>query len=261
MDSLIHIDQQWLLAINGWHSEWADILMWYVSQSTTWLPLYALLVGLVVYRFGIKTQGPTQTSDPLQLPLQRGSVNKFPSTIDTNLAPSLCREGRGGSLLRVLIVLAGFAVAVGLSDFVSSGLIKPWVCRLRPTHEPALAGMVHLVNGYTGGMYGFVSSHAANTMACALLFSLLYKNKYATIGLILWVALNCYSRMYLGVHYPGDIIGGLLVGALLAVLVYALLRYLLARVDARHTPNGRGACSEASCKQIADDEGSPTAGS
>ena len=152
-------------------------------------------------------------------------------------------------------------MAVGLSDFVSSGLIKPWVCRLRPTHEPALAGMVHLVNGYTGGMYGFVSSHAANTMACALLFSLLYKNKYATIGLILWVALNCYSRMYLGVHYPGDIIGGLLVGALLAVLVYALLRYLLARVDARHTPNGRGACSEASCKQIADDEGSPTAGS
>lgn len=230
MDSLIHIDQQWLLAINGWHAEWADMLMWYVSKSTTWLPLYTLLLGLVVYRFGIGTQGPTQTSAPL-------------------------------SLLRVLIVLAGFAVAVGLSDFVSSGLIKPWVCRLRPTHEPALAGMVHLVNGYTGGLYGFVSSHAANTMACALLFSLLYKNKYATIGLMLWVALNCYSRMYLGVHYPGDIIGGLLVGALLAVLVYALLRYLLARVDARHTPNGRDACSEASCKQVADDGGSPTAGS
>ena len=160
MDYLIHIDQQWLLAINGWHSEWADILMWYISKSTTWLPLYALLVGLIVYRFGI-------------------------------LSPSLCREGRrGSSLLRVLIILAGFAVAVGVSDFVSSGIIKPWVCRLRPTHEPALAGMLHLVNGYTGGLYGFVSSHAANTMACALLFALLYKNKYDTVGLMLWVALK-----------------------------------------------------------------------
>ena len=240
MDSLIHIDQQWLLAINGWHAEWADVLMWYVSKSTTWLPLYALLVGLVVYRFGIQWYQSTQ------------------STQIISNTPTLSKKK---ALLRVVIVLAGFAVAIGLSDFVSSGLIKPWVCRLRPTHEPALAGMLHLVNGYTGGLYGFVSSHAANTMACALLFSLLYKNKYATIGLMLWVALNCYSRMYLGVHYPGDIIGGLLVGALFAVLVYALLRYLLARVDARHTPNGRDACSEASCKQIADDGGSPTAGS
>ena len=234
MNTLISLDQQWLLAINGWHAEWADMLMWCVSKSTTWLPLYALLVGLVVYRFGIQWYRSSQNT------------------------PTLSKQK---ALLRLLIIFAGFAVAVGLSDFVSSGLIKPWVCRLRPTHEPELSGMVHLVNGYTGGMYGFVSSHAANTMACALLFSLLYKNKYATIGLMLWVALNCYSRMYLGVHYPGDIIGGLLVGALFAVLVYALLRYLLARVDARHTPNGRDACSEASCKQIADDGGSPTAGS
>ena len=203
MDYLIHIDQQWLLAINGWHSEWADMLMWYISKSTTWLPLYALLVGLIVYRFGI-------------------------------LSPSLCREGRrGSSLLRVLIILAGFAVAVGVSDFVSSGIIKPWVCRLRPTHEPEIAGLIHLVNGYTGGLYGFVSSHAANTMACALLFALLYRNKYATVGLMLWVALNCYSRMYLGVHYPADIIGGLAIGAMMATLTYGMVRRLVEHVDER----------------------------
>ena len=233
MDSLIHIDQQWLLAINGWHAEWADVLMWYVSKSTTWLPLYALLVGLVVYRFGIQWYLSTQNTS----------------------------NYRFTALLRVLIVFAGFAVAVGLSDFISSGIIKPWVSRLRPTHEPALAGMLHLVNGYTGGMYGFVSSHAANTMACALLFSLLYRNKYATVALMLWVALNCYSRMYLGVHYPGDIIGGLLVGTLIAGMTYAVARHLLKRLDARHAPNGWSACSEASCKQSADDVGSPTAGS
>ena len=225
MDYLIHIDQQWLLAINGWHSEWADILMWYISKSTTWLPLYALLVGLIVYRFGI-------------------------------LSPSLCREGRrGSSLLRVLIILAGFAVAVGVSDFVSSGIIKPWVCRLRPTHEPELAGLIHLVNGYTGGLYGFVSSHAANTMACALLFALLYRNKYATVGLMLWVALNCYSRMYLGVHYPADIIGGLAIGALMATLTYGMVRRLLERVDERSEGAG------ASCRWPEGDEDYPTADS
>ena len=225
MDYLIHIDQQWLLAINGWHSEWADILMWYISKSTTWLPLYALLVGLIVYRFGI-------------------------------LSPSLCREGRrGSSLLRVLIILAGFAVAVGVSDFVSSGIIKPWVCRLRPTHEPALAGMLHLVNGYTGGLYGFVSSHAANTMACALLFALLYRNKYATVGLMLWVALNCYSRMYLGVHYPADIIGGLAIGAMMATLTYGMVRRLVKHVDERSEGAG------ASCRWSEGDEDYPTADS
>ena len=225
MDYLIHIDQQWLLAINGWHSEWADILMWYISKSTTWLPLYALLVGLIVYRFGI-------------------------------LSPSLCREGRrGSSLLRVLIILAGFAVAVGVSDFVSSGIIKPWVCRLRPTHEPELAGLIHLVNGYTGGLYGFVSSHAANTMACALLFALLYRNKYATVGLMLWVALNCYSRMYLGVHYPADIIGGLAIGALMATLTYGMVRRLVERVDERSEGVG------ASCRWPEGDEDYPTADS
>ena len=225
MDYLIHIDQQWLLAINGWHSEWADILMWYISKSTTWLPLYALLVGLIVYRFGI-------------------------------LSPSLCREGRrGSSLLRILIILAGFAVAVGVSDFVSSGIIKPWVCRLRPTHEPALAGMLHLVNGYTGGLYGFVSSHAANTMACALLFALLYRNKYATVGLMLWVALNCYSRMYLGVHYPADIIGGLAIGALMATLTYGMVRRLVELVDERSEGAG------ASCRWSEGDEDYPTADS
>ena len=99
----------------------------------------------------------------------------------------------------VLVILIGFGIAVGLSDWLCSGLIKPLVCRLRPTHEPALDPL-HLVNGYMGGRYGFCSSHAANTMACGLLFSLLYRNKTATASLMTWVALNCYSRMYLETH-------------------------------------------------------------
>ena len=173
------LDADILLWINGHYSEWLDTFMWTVSRAATWLPLYALLVGLVIYRF---------------------------------------RNWR-----TVLFILLAFGVAVGLSDYTCSGILKPLVCRLRPTHEPSL-GALHLVNGYTGGLYGFCSSHAANTMACALLFSLLYRNKTATAGLMTWVALNCYSRMYLGVHYPSDILAGLFIGSLFACLAFVALR-------------------------------------
>lgn len=192
MEQLIALDTQWLVAINGCHNPWLDTLMWYISKSTMWLPLYAFLLALIIYHYGI-------------LPYKASK---------SKVCITHC----------VLIILA-FAIAVGGADYISSGIIKHAVCRLRPTHEPALAGMLHIVRGYTGGMYGFVSSHAANTMACALLFSLLYRNKLATCGLMLWVALNCYSRMYLGVHYPLDILGGLVVGTLTALLAYALLQW------------------------------------
>lgn len=135
----------------------------------------------------------------------------------------------------VLLILVGFGIAVGMSDWICSGVLKPIVCRLRPTHEPALDPL-HLIYGYTGGKYGFCSSHAANTMSVGLLFSLIYRNKYATIGLMTWVALNCYSRMYLGVHYPTDIIAGLMVGALFAGLVWWALRQL--RADGGEVPQG-----------------------
>jgi len=175
MNELIHIDQSWLLAINACHAPWADTLMWYISASTTWIPLYILLICLLFWRFGWK---------------------------------------------KALVIVLCVAAAAGLSDWISSGLIKHAVCRLRPTHEPALENMVHIVRDYRGGLYGFVSSHAANTMAVALTFSLFWRKWQATVPLMLWVALNCYSRMYLGVHYPGDILGGLLVGTLVSLLIY-----------------------------------------
>lgn len=173
------IDSNILLWINGHYSDWSDALLWTVSASRTWIPLYILLVVLLAWRF---------------------------------------RNWRV-----VLMLLAAFGIAVGMSDFLCSGVLKPLVCRLRPTHEPALDPL-HLVNGYIGGRYGFCSSHAANTMACALLFSLIYRTKTATACLMAWVAVICYSRMYLGAHYPSDILAGLLIGAAAALLVYAAVR-------------------------------------
>ena len=193
LKQLLHIDTEILLAINGWHTPWADTLMWIISAKTTWIPLYLLLIGLLVWRY----RKPTLTTVKW--------LEKVPVCV----------------VMIVVIVLA-----VGAADFIASGILKDLVARPRPTRMPELEGVLHLVNGYRSGQYGFVSSHAANTMACGLLFSLIWRKKIATIGLMLWVAMNCYSRMYLGVHYPLDIIGGLLVGALMAVVGYVLLRAL-----------------------------------
>ncbi len=123
----------------------------------------------------------------------------------------------------IWFVLA-FGACVGLADFISSGIIKELVMRPRPTREPDLEGVLHLVNGYRSGRYGFVSSHAANTVSICLLFSLIWRDWRATLSLSLFAALNCYSRMYLGVHYPGDILGGLMVGTLVALGIYAILQ-------------------------------------
>lgn len=193
LKQLIHIDTEVLLAINGWHAPWADTLMWIISAKATWIPLYVLLIGLLIWRY----RQPVPTAVKW--------LQRVPACV-------------------VMIVV--IALAVGAADFIASGILKEWVARPRPTRVPELEGVLHLVNGYKSGRYGFVSSHAANTMACALLFSLIWRNKIATCGLMLWVAANCYSRMYLGVHYPLDILGGLTVGALVAWGAFALLRSL-----------------------------------
>ena len=135
----------------------------------------------------------------------------------------------------VALVLAMLALAVLLADQVSSGLIKHLVERLRPTHDPSLESMVHVVNGYRGGLYGFVSSHAANSFAVATLLSFVMRHRLVTLSLFTWSLLQCYSRMYLGVHYPGDILGGIVVGMLAGWLVWRLMCWIQRRW---HLPGG-----------------------
>ncbi len=135
----------------------------------------------------------------------------------------------------VVLVLAMLALAVLLADQVSSGLIKHLVERLRPTHNPSLESMVHVVNGYRGGLYGFVSSHAANSFAVATLLSFIMRHRLVTLSLFTWSLLQCYSRMYLGVHYPGDILGGIVVGMLAGWLVWRLMCWIQRRW---HLPGG-----------------------
>lgn len=125
-----------------------------------------------------------------------------------------------------LLVVAMLAVAVLVADQVSSGLIKHLVERLRPTHDPSLENAVHVINGYRGGLYGFVSSHAANFFAISTLVSFIMRHRPVAIALYGWALVQCYSRMYLGVHYPGDILGGIVVGLLAGWLVWCLMRWI-----------------------------------
>ena len=113
---------------------------------------------------------------------------------------------------QAIIIVIGIALTITLADQISSGIIKGAVERLRPTHNPDIENLVHIVREYKGGLYGFVSSHAANTIGVAMFLSLLFKNKCVTITMFVWALFVSYSRIYLGVHYPGDILGGICVG-------------------------------------------------
>ena len=110
-------------------------------------------------------------------------------------------------------VMLGAAVTIVLADQITSTLMKPFFARPRPSHEPTLEGLVHIVRNYRGGLYGFASSHAANTFGTALFVWLTLRPFYRWIAWIfLWAALMTYTRIYLGVHYPGDILVGGVVG-------------------------------------------------
>ena len=133
---------------------------------------------------------------------------------------------KNNKIKEALLILGLLAVVVVLADQISSGFCKPFFARYRPTQDPVLMYLTDIVNGYRGGRYGFISSHAANTFAVAIFISLIVKNASLGRTLFLWAALNAYSRIYLGVHYPGDILFGTLVGIIVGIIIYLLYRYL-----------------------------------
>jgi undecaprenyl-diphosphatase len=113
---------------------------------------------------------------------------------------------------KFFVILIFIILAATLAD-QTSVIIKNLTQRLRPCHEPTLTGLVHMVNGECGGMYSFVSSHASNSFNVALLSLMFIKKRWYSIGIIFWALAIGYSRIYLGVHYPGDVICGSVLGA------------------------------------------------
>ena len=127
------------------------------------------------------------------------------------------------------IVLIGAALLILLSDQISVHFFKDVFKRYRPCHNLELREIVHIVNNKCGGKYGFVSSHAANTFAIATYIFLLLFSRYSykLLGLFIWAILVSYSRIYLGVHYPADVLFGALLGMLLAYLVFRFIEKVL----------------------------------
>jgi undecaprenyl-diphosphatase len=193
MNLILDLDRALLIAINGWNSPFLDKLMILLSSIPIWIPLY---VAIATFFFFPKYYGKK-------------------SFIHTNNYDNIIPFWVIG-----LMGIAAIGICFGLCDQVSV-IIKNSVERFRPSHELDLYGVVRLIN-QPGSLYGFVSSHAANTFGLAILSSLIVKRTPYTIGIILWAAIVSYSRVYLAAHYPLDVICGAALGIVIAVLIYQL---------------------------------------
>ena len=177
--SILSIDKDLFVFLNGFHSSFWDNFFWLFSGKFTFLLFYIALIYFVV-----KT-----------------------------------------SKWQAVWVLLGVIIVVALADQTASSLLKPWVQRLRPSHEPSLEGIVHLFTKkggglYRGGLYGFASSHAANAFGVGTFIALVYRNKFVSSVILAWAVVTACSRIYLGVHYPLDVLCGGAIGAFFATATY-----------------------------------------
>lgn len=184
MNFLIEADKNLLVWLNSKHTEWLDGLMFAATGTVFWMPFYFLLIYL------------------------------FFKKLDN----------------KAWLVLGCIALTIVVSDQLTSSVLKPLTERLRPSHEPSLEGMLHLFrteNGkfYKGGKFGFPSSHASNAFGVAVFSWLTMRNHLGWIGFLTFplAFIISYTRIYLGVHYPGDILFGAALGAALGYLSWKIL--------------------------------------
>ena len=131
------------------------------------------------------------------------------------------------AILAVLTV----ALTIVATDQMSSHLIKPLVARLRPCNDPTIMHLIDTVNGYRSGGYSFTSSHACNSFGIFAIVSLIVRNRTLSLSLLLWACINSYSRIYLGVHFPGDILCGAIIGSVIGVVMYLIYAFVRKRVE------------------------------
>ena len=193
IDTIKQLDEELFLLLNSAHCALCDTFMWYVSKMWLWTPVYVWMVYMLFSR---------------------------------------------KSKLNAVIALLCIAGLLFLTDFVAVKTVKETVMRLRPTHNPRFQGLVHMVqdelgNFYKGGRYGFFSNHASNFAGVSVFFGLLMKplSKWVYAAIASWVALIGYSRIYLGVHYPLDVLVGFAYGGIAGLFMF----WVYGRFEKRET--------------------------
>jgi undecaprenyl-diphosphatase len=168
-ESLKSLDQSFFLFLNSLHCPFLDQVMYWGTNSLTWLPLYTLMLYFVI------------------------------------------RKYRWQAAWVVLFA----ALMIIVSDQFSN-IVKDLVARPRPTHEPGLTG-IHTVKGYLGGEFGFFSAHASNNLSIAVFLIILLGSPFRGFPLLMlsWAFFMSYTRIYLGVHFPGDTLAGWVAGGLI----------------------------------------------
>lgn len=124
------------------------------------------------------------------------------------------------TMKQIMLVIGCVILSIVLSDGVADFIAKPMVERLRPSNDPLIKYTVNVVEGIRGNSYSFFSAHASNTFCIAMFFSLLVRNKVFVVTMVSWSLINCWTRMYLGLHYPSDILVGLIWGGVSGSLAY-----------------------------------------
>ena len=180
VDKIIQFDRELFLSLNGFHNQFFDFVMYWLSDKVIWIPLYLFFIWLI--------------------------YKKYPT-----------------NWWKILLSLF---LCIAIADQLSVHAFKNVFQRLRPSHNPDFEGLIYILNNHKGGMYGFVSSHAANMFALAGFLTSIFKQHYKWFGpsIFIWASLIAYSRIYLGVHYPADVICGALLGFSLSQIGIFLLK-------------------------------------